>query len=568
MMPATSAANCDPHLLQTMERYHALVRWVCAQHLEHDSDIDDAVQQTWTVLISRWNSIDTERDLSAWLFSTARTSARDLRRAAGRRVLREVAWQEDHASQQERAAEMVALRAEILEYLDFLGDEEKGLLVDYFLMGRNQRELASERGISQPGLKKRLDKALGHLRERLGAAGTVLSTTALLGFFNEARAEITEIAAAVTFDAAAAFEAAQGLLEPQAGSAIEAAEAILPDTTGQAASTGVGASAASSAPLMWFGAPIAIAGLATAVWLGVAEPGPAKPTPVPQTPTPMQQRAPAKTAEEPIAPPTEAPAPPNETEYAPVAPPVDTRSLDELISDARQQAHQAGSGNPHYAGNQRWQRGTQLFDSRQDGQQMTIGGLPAATSATAAVQASFDDTGTVTLPAQPDLRGLRLAGLQNQDAFEVQWSMQVTPARTDADAYVNLLALPVFSESPEFIVEQHLIALFTAPSIPALADHSDPEQWSTITVQALRQPGAWDISYQIDDQPVHRGIYTYPRLGLFLGGAEAKMSFRDITVHALQTAPGWEQIDALQAQRQQRRIKRRVLNDGDRTSDK
>ena len=101
-------------------------------------------------------------------------------------------------------------------------------------------------------------------------------------------------------------------------------------------------------------------------------------------------------------------------------------------------------------------------------------------------------------------------------------------------------------------MRNHYISLYQA----AQSNNIPNEQWQTITVHAIRQSGGWDLSYMLGDVVIHRGIYPYPDNGIFLGGANATITIRDVLINKLDLQDGWQYMQAMQARREVQQIKR------------
>ena len=71
-----------------------------------------------------------------------------------------------------------------------LGEPERELIVEHFLRGRSQAELAREKGVSKATVCRRMEAALGALRRRIGCAPAVGTATVLAAWAQNAQAQV------------------------------------------------------------------------------------------------------------------------------------------------------------------------------------------------------------------------------------------------------------------------------------------------------------------------------------------------------------------------------------------
>jgi RNA polymerase sigma-70 factor (ECF subfamily) len=168
----TYATRKDPaafrHLVET---YQGLVYSAAGRRLARQQDIEDVVQLTFLKLAHAAHTI--QYDLASWLYSTAVNAANDLIRRDSTRRRHEVQAAMEHAATND-AAERQALHR-LLHLVDEailrLPIDQQHLIVEHFLRGRSQRELAAELGISQATICRRMEGAVRCLREALGKDG-------------------------------------------------------------------------------------------------------------------------------------------------------------------------------------------------------------------------------------------------------------------------------------------------------------------------------------------------------------------------------------------------------------
>jgi RNA polymerase sigma-70 factor (ECF subfamily) len=156
-----------------VEAYGPLVRRICRRVLRSDL-AEDAVQETFLRLSRQPRAVD---DLGGWLYRTALNAAIDQRRSERARREREQGWGREQAAVDH--GEPPAEHEFLLEQcLARLSAEHRALLADYFWQGRTQADIAERHGVSQPAVKKRLDRAIAALRLELLRHGFAMALPA------------------------------------------------------------------------------------------------------------------------------------------------------------------------------------------------------------------------------------------------------------------------------------------------------------------------------------------------------------------------------------------------------
>ncbi|HYE06944.1 MAG TPA: sigma-70 family RNA polymerase sigma factor [Planctomycetota bacterium] len=203
----------DPGIEREFAPHLPLVRSVCAQVLTHAGDIDDAVQETYLKFAAGRDTIHSNP--ASWLHSCARTTAIDIARRAQRSDRRhrdleqvgEVAARDDGGGTAS-ASESMAIRLCLAQ----LPAEDRSMLESYFFDDRTLEEIARESGMSISGVKKRLDKTLATVRERLARRGIVVTALALA--VGDLRAEQPAVAAPAAIARGVGEHAAPALAQP------------------------------------------------------------------------------------------------------------------------------------------------------------------------------------------------------------------------------------------------------------------------------------------------------------------------------------------------------------------
>lgn len=167
---------------QLVHTYQSLVYASCRRLLDNPADVADATQETFVRLAKHAGRIN--RNVAAWLHATARTVANDRRRSDRSRQQREAAW-----SELNNTGETPNLLPVVDDCLARLPEEHRELLLQHYLQGRTQTDLAQEKGVSQPAISKRLGQAMDSLRQRLKESGVAVSAAVVAGALTESASD-------------------------------------------------------------------------------------------------------------------------------------------------------------------------------------------------------------------------------------------------------------------------------------------------------------------------------------------------------------------------------------------
>ena len=162
---------------QALVRAHLpMVLATCRRLLRHADWAEDAAQETFLQALR--TPPPPVGEVGAWLHQVAVSKAIDLLR-------REQALQARARRAADRAQETPAEPDGLLALLDAclleLPDASRRVLVEHFLEGCSQAELAARLGISQPSISRRIGAALADLRARLVRRGVAAEEAAIVG---------------------------------------------------------------------------------------------------------------------------------------------------------------------------------------------------------------------------------------------------------------------------------------------------------------------------------------------------------------------------------------------------
>jgi len=167
----------DPQAFRVLvETYQSLVYGVCRRRLSCVQDAEDATQETFLKLAKAAGEIRTS--LAAWLHACATHTAIDVARRESRRKKRETAVSIDPASVTVDP-DWEIVRQELDDAILQLPEDERQLLVEHYLMGRSQADLAEEFEVNQATVSRRLTRVVECLRGSLRADAAALGVTTL-----------------------------------------------------------------------------------------------------------------------------------------------------------------------------------------------------------------------------------------------------------------------------------------------------------------------------------------------------------------------------------------------------
>ncbi|MCH7729214.1 MAG: sigma-70 family RNA polymerase sigma factor [Planctomycetes bacterium] len=198
--------NDETAFSQLVSRYGALVLGVCRRILRNEHSAEDAFQATFLVLAQQAKKIRNQSSLPAWLYAVAYRTA--VRTSAKRHRRREESLQEDPVVDESLAGIAARYEQQLLdEEIDSLPRKYRDPLVLHFLLGKTNKQVAGELGLSVSAVEGRLKRGKERLRMQLVKRGVGLSVAvaALQLAQSSAWAAMTESLVATTAKAAASF---------------------------------------------------------------------------------------------------------------------------------------------------------------------------------------------------------------------------------------------------------------------------------------------------------------------------------------------------------------------------
>jgi len=168
---------------QIVQRYAGCVYGTCLRVLGDAAVAEDVSQETFFRLMRRPREVKT--NLGGWLHRTATHLSLDVLRSQSARRRREIAYtrQGEH-----EASTWAELSPCVDQALTELPEELRTLLVQHYLMGRTQANLAEESGQSPATISRRIQEGLEELRSRLRIKGLYALPVALAALLGEVSA--------------------------------------------------------------------------------------------------------------------------------------------------------------------------------------------------------------------------------------------------------------------------------------------------------------------------------------------------------------------------------------------
>ncbi len=176
-------------------RHAAAVYATCLRVLGDNAAAEDAAQETFFRLLRRPN--DVTRSLGAWLHRTATNVALDMRRSDTSRHRRELlcGWDASRASgggdaggTSHQASTWAELSPSVDQALSEMPEELRSVLVEHYLLGRTQADLAAASGQCPATICRRVKQGVQELRRRLRLKGIDALPLILAGLLCQAAA--------------------------------------------------------------------------------------------------------------------------------------------------------------------------------------------------------------------------------------------------------------------------------------------------------------------------------------------------------------------------------------------
>jgi RNA polymerase sigma-70 factor (ECF subfamily) len=159
---------------EIVKRYSGFVYSICHRILGNQDRAEDASQETFLRLLQKPESVT--KSISGWLHRVATQIAIDIVRQDSARQKRESYYMSKMSLEESKWKEISPY---IDESLEELPEKTKLLLIQHFLEGKTQTQLAAEFRLSQPTISRKLHKGIKELRKILRKKGIVVKLAVL-----------------------------------------------------------------------------------------------------------------------------------------------------------------------------------------------------------------------------------------------------------------------------------------------------------------------------------------------------------------------------------------------------
>jgi RNA polymerase sigma factor (sigma-70 family) len=157
---------------ELVRRYAGMVYGTCLRITRNAHDAEDAAQESFLEFARRAGSV---QQAGPWLHGVAANKARNaVRDAATRNRHEEMAMPEPREE-----PTWQDLCPQVDQAIEELPGELRDAVVQHFLRGQTQAQVAEALGVDQSTVSRRLEQAIGQLRDHLRRAGVAVSVAAL-----------------------------------------------------------------------------------------------------------------------------------------------------------------------------------------------------------------------------------------------------------------------------------------------------------------------------------------------------------------------------------------------------
>ena len=178
--------NSQAAFTALMENHINMVYSVCLREVRDADLAQDVTQVVFLILAKKAASLCNHKELSGWLYKTARFACNDAIKQEQRRREHELKAGEElmHQAQIETAeVSWDEIEPALHGALDALNSEERGLVLQRFFAKKNLKEVGAIQGISEDAARMRVSRALEKMRQHFKRQGFVVSTLTLSAFF-------------------------------------------------------------------------------------------------------------------------------------------------------------------------------------------------------------------------------------------------------------------------------------------------------------------------------------------------------------------------------------------------
>lgn len=167
---------------EIVRRYTAMVYHTCLRVLHDRALAEDASQDTFYRLMCSPGKVN--RSVGAWLHRTATRRSLDVLRSDTARTRRERVYSNEYYNGRANPPSWNVLSPKIDEALAKLEEPTRSLLIEHFLAGKSQRQLAKESHTSTATICRRIKQGLRELRKHLNGMGLVVAGATMINMLS------------------------------------------------------------------------------------------------------------------------------------------------------------------------------------------------------------------------------------------------------------------------------------------------------------------------------------------------------------------------------------------------
>lgn len=156
-------------------QYANMVFRTCKRVLRNETDAEDATQESFMALVR--GNVKPPAALGPWLHTVATNRALDTLRVSQRRQAREQKYAETPGTVE--VSNWDDIQDFVDEAIEALPEELRSVIVEHFLLQRDQVEVAKELGVSRQAVSQRAKRAIELIRDHLDKRGVIISVTLL-----------------------------------------------------------------------------------------------------------------------------------------------------------------------------------------------------------------------------------------------------------------------------------------------------------------------------------------------------------------------------------------------------